>query len=58
MSQYSNAASISTRLGFIQTVLIPGLKNIGFKLHYLFFYSKESNEKGSSFAENIKKAIK
>ena len=34
-----------------------GLKNIGFKLHYLFFYSRESNEKGSSFAENIEKLL-
>lgn len=57
ISRLSNSASTSTRLGFIQTTLIPGLQNIGFKLHYLFFYSRESKEKGSTFAENIEKDL-
>ena len=34
-------ATYSTRLKSFQTALIPGLKNIGFKLHYLFFYVGE-----------------
>ena len=57
ISRMSNQASTSTRLGFIQTVLIPGLENIGFKLHYLFFYTRESKEKTSTFAESIEKDL-
>ena len=56
ISRISNT-SVSTRLGFLHTALIPGLKNIGFKLHYLFFYGYESKEKGSTFAENIEKDL-
>lgn len=56
ISRISNT-SASTRLGFLHTALIPGLENIGFKLHYLFFYSRESKEKGSTFAENIEKDL-
>ena len=47
----------STRLGSLQTALIPGLENIGFKLHYLFFYKHESSEKGSTFADNIEQNL-
>jgi hypothetical protein len=57
ISRLSNSAGTSTRLGFLQTALIPGLINVGFKLHYLLFYSRESKEKGSSFAENIEKDL-
>lgn len=51
---YNNA---STRLGELQTSLIPGLENVGFKVHYLFFYPYESKEKVSTFAELIEKEL-
>ena len=51
---YNNS---STRLGELQTSLIPGLENIGFKVHYLFFYPYESKEKVSTFAELIEKEL-
>ena len=57
MSRMSSQVSTSTRLGFIQTVLIPGLKNVGFKVHYLFFFPRESKEKTSTFAERIEKDL-
>ena len=51
----SNTTSL--RLSALQTALIPGLQNIGFKLHYLFFYKHESSEKISSFAEQIEQHL-
>ena len=51
----SNTTSL--RLGSLQTALIPGLENIGFKLHYLFFYKHESSEGTSTFAENIEQHL-
>ena len=55
ISKNNNRAA--TRLGELQTSLIPGLENIGFKVHYLFFYPYESKEKASSFAELIEKEL-
>ena len=51
----SNTTSL--RLGSLQTALIPGLENIGFKLHYLLFYKHESSEGTSTFAENIEQHL-
>ncbi len=51
----SNTTSL--RLSSLQTALIPGLQNIGFKLHYLFFYKHESSEKIFSFAEQIEQHL-
>ncbi len=51
----SNTSSL--RLGSLQTALIPGLENIGFKLHYLLFYKHESSEGSSTFAENIEQHL-
>lgn len=51
----SNTTSL--RLGSLQTALVPGLKNIGFRLHYLFFYKHESSDGSSTFAENIEQHL-
>lgn len=57
ISKLGAATQYSSRLGGLQTSLIPGLENIGFKIHYLFFYTRESKEKTSSFAELIEKEL-
>ena len=39
-SDIASKAVVGVRLESHKTTLIPGLKNIGFKLHYLFFYDR------------------
>ena len=51
--------SNTTRLRFVtlQNALIPGLENIGFKLHYLLFYKNESSETSNTYAESIEQEL-
>lgn len=53
----SSKSTINTRLESAQTFLIPGLKNAGFKIHYLFFYKLETKDSGQSLAHIIEKRI-
>lgn len=58
MSNLGNTKSkISTRLESAQTFLIPGLKNNGFKLHYVFFYRREALDSGTSYGELIEREL-
>lgn len=52
----STHANTGGRLGDIQTVLLPGLQNIGFKLWYIFIYPYQTAE-GDSYSVNIEKAL-
>jgi hypothetical protein len=47
-STLSSNSSQGSRLRSFQTTLIPGLENIGFKVHFLFFYGGEAYGTGSS----------
>jgi len=57
---YSDIASnavVGVRLESHKTTLIPGLKNIGFKLHYLFFYDRLVYGSETSYAHLIEQEL-
>lgn len=57
---YSNIGPndvVGTRLESHKTSLIPGLKNIGFKLHYLFFYDKQLYGRDMTYAQSIEQEL-
>lgn len=57
---YSDIASnavVGVRLESHKTTLIPGLKNIGFKLHYLFFYDRLIYGGETSYAHVVEQEL-
>jgi hypothetical protein len=57
---YSDIASnavVGVRLESHKTTLIPGLKNIGFKLHYLFFYDRLVYGGETSYAHLVEQEL-
>lgn len=57
---YSDIAAnavVGVRLESHKTTLIPGLKNIGFKLHYLFFYDRLVYGGESSYAHLVEQEL-
>ena len=57
---YSNIGPndvVGTRLESHKTSLIPGLQNIGFKLHYLFFYDKQLYGRDMTYAQSIEQEL-
>ena len=56
-SDIANNAVVGVRLESHKTTLIPGLKNIGFKLHYLFFYDRLIYGGETSYAHLIEQEL-
>lgn len=56
-SDIANNAVVGVRLESHKTTLIPGLKNIGFKLHYLFFYDRLLYGSETSYAHLIEQEL-
>ena len=52
----STRSSTGGRLGDVQTILLPGLENSGFKLLYIFIYPYQTLT-GESYSENIERAL-
>jgi hypothetical protein len=52
----STLSSTGGRLGDIQTVLLPGLENSGFRLLYIFIYPYQTPV-GNSYSESIEKTL-